>query len=552
MPKYAVGVDFGTLSVRALVAEVGTGRELADAAMDYPHAVMDRVLPDGTPLPPDWALQHPQDYLDCLSAVVPEVLRRAGVRPEDVIGLGVDFTSSTMLPVDADGCPLCVKPEFAGNPYAWVMLWKHHAAQGCASRMEEILKSRGERVLSRYGGKVPSELMLPRLLHLLEEAPEVCWAADRLMEAGDWVVNRLTGTNARSAAMAGYKAFWHAEDGYPSDDCLSALHPALPALVRDKLGHELLPAGAKAGELSAQGHALTGLLPGTAVAVAAIDAHAAFPAIGCAEPGRMLMILGTSACHLTLSSQECMVPGVFGVVKDGMLPGAYGYEAGQSCCGDHLKWLVDHCVPRCDEEEARTRGISVHALLTERAARLRPGESGLMALNWWNGNRSVLQNADLSGLLLGLTLSTRVEEIYRALIEALAYGTRTIVEAFESSGVPVHELYACGGVAKKNALLLQIYADVLGREIRVTRSDQASALGSAMFGAAAAGRAAGGYDCVADAMREMGGVDERVYRPSAENHRVYDELYAEYVRLHDYFGRGGNDVMKRLRVGRAG
>lgn len=299
MPKYAVGVDFGTLSVRALVAEVGTGRELADAAMDYPHAVMDRVLPDGTPLPPDWALQHPQDYLDCLSVVVPEVLRRAGVRPEDVIGLGVDFTSSTMLPVDADGCPLCVKPEFAGNPYAWVMLWKHHAAQGCASRMEEILKSRGERVLSRCGGKVPSELMLPRLLHLLEEAPEVCRAADRLMEAGDWVVNRLTGTNARSAAMAGYKAFWHAEDGYPSDDCLSALHPALPALVRDKLGHELLPAGAKAGELSAQGHALTGLLPGTAVAVAAIDAHAAFPAIGCAEPGRMLMILGTSACHLT-------------------------------------------------------------------------------------------------------------------------------------------------------------------------------------------------------------------------------------------------------------
>ena len=550
MPKYSIGVDFGSLSARALVAEIGTGRELGCASMDYPHAVMSRALPDGTPLKPDWALQHPQDYLDCLRQTVAEALRQSGVKPADVVGLGLDFTSNTMLPIDADGEPLCFRPEFSSVPHAWVMLWKHHAAQKYANRMTEIAEARGERFLSRYGGKVSSEWMAPRLWQIAEEAPQVYDAADRFIEAGDWLVLRLTGSDSPAAGMAGYKMFWDKQDGYPSPDFFRALHPKLTD-VASKLGQHPLPVGSRAGMLSDEGAAMTGLLPGTAVAVANIDSHVAFPAAGVVEPGKLLMILGTSTCHLMLGEAGQDVPCICGVVEDGMIPGLFGYEAGQSCCGDHFKWLIENCVPRAYADEADARGMSLHALLTEKADALRPGESGLIALDWWNGNRSVLADFDLTGLLIGMTLATRPEEIYRALIEATAYGTRMIVENFENHGLCIDSLYACGGIAKKNPMMMQIYADVLKRELRIVRSAQTPALGSAIFGAVAAGSTMGGYDSVADAAREMGGVDERVYIPNPEHSAVYDELYAEYAQLHDCFGRGGNDVMKRLKAIRA-
>ena len=547
MSKYSVGVDFGSLSARALVAEIGTGRELGCASMDYPHAVMSRALPDGTPLKPDWALQHPQDYLDCLRYTVTEALRQSGVNPADVVGLGLDFTSNTMLPIDAAGEPLCFRPEFSAVPHAWVMLWKHHAAQKYANRMTEIAEVRGERFLSRYGDKVSSEWMAPRLWQIAEEAPQVYDAADRFIEAGDWLVLRLTGSDSPAAGMAGYKMFWDKHDGYPSPEFFRALNPKLEN-VSSKLGRQPLPVSSRAGVLNDEGAAMTGLLPGTAVAVANIDSHVAFPPAGVVEPGKLLMILGTSTCHLMLGETGRDVPGICGVVEDGMIPGMFGYEAGQSCCGDHFKWMSENCVPRAYADEADARGMSLHALLTEKADALRPGESGLIALDWWNGNRSVLADFDLTGLLIGLTLATRPEEIYRALIEATAYGTRMIVENFETHGLHIDSLYACGGIAKKNPMMMQIYADVLNRELRIVRSAQTPALGSAIFGAVAAGSAAGGYDSIADAAREMGGVDERVYIPNPEHSAVYNELYAEYAQLHDYFGRGGNDVMKRLKA----
>ena len=550
MSKYSVGVDFGSLSARALVAEIGTGRELGCASMDYPHAVMSRELPDGTPLKPDWALQHPQDYLDCLRYTVAEALRQSGVDPADVVGLGLDFTSNTMLPIDASGEPLCFRPEFSAVPHAWVMLWKHHAAQKYANRMTEIAEARGERFLSRYGDKVSSEWMAPRLWQIVEEAPQVYDAADRFIEAGDWLVLRLTGSDSPAAGMAGYKMFWDKQDGYPSPEFFRALNPKLEN-VTAKLGRHPLPVGSRAGALNEAGAAMTGLLPGTAVAVANIDSHVAFPPAGVVEPGKLLMILGTSTCHLMLGETGQDVPGICGVVEDGMIPGMFGYEAGQSCCGDHFKWMMENCVPRAYADEADARGMSLHALLTEKADALRPGESGLIALDWWNGNRSVLADFDLTGLLIGMTLATRPEEIYRALIEATAYGTRMIVENFENHGLRIDSLYACGGIAKKNPMMMQIYADVLNRELRIVRSAQTPALGSAIFGAVAAGSAAGGYDSIAAAAREMGGVDERVYRPDPENSAVYDELFSEYAQLHDYFGRGGNDVMKRLKALRA-
>lgn len=547
MSKFTLGVDFGTLSARALVVEVGTGRELAAATMDYPHAVMSRELPDGTPLKPDWALQDPQDYLDCLRAIIPEALRQSAVSADDVIGVGIDFTANTMLPVDANGVPLCFHPAYASIPHAWAMLWKHHAAQDRARRIQEIAEARGERFLKRYGGKVSSEWMFPKLWQILDEAPEVYAAADRFIEAGDWIVLQLTGNEMRSASMAGYKAFWHKADGYPSDDFFAAIDPRLAHVVDEKLSRKLYPAGTRAGVVTPEAAKWTGLRAGTAVSVASIDAHVSLPPAGLVDPGKLLMILGTSTCHIMLGDVEREVPGICGVVEDGVVPGLYGYEAGQSCCGDHFKWMIDNCVPKVYCDEADARGMGLHALLTEKAARLRPGESGLVALDWWNGNRSVLVDVDLTGLMVGMTLATRPEEIYRALIEATAYGTRVIVENFEQHGVAIDGLYACGGIAKKNPLMMQIYADVLGREIRVARSTQTPALGSAMFGAVAAGRAFGGYDSIADAAREMGGVDEKSYAPIEENRIVYDALYQEYLRLHDAFGRGGNDVMKRLK-----
>jgi L-ribulokinase len=547
MGKYALGIDFGTLSARALVAEIGTGRELASFSMDYPHGVMDDALPDGTRLPPDWALQHPGDYVDALKAVVPEALKRSGVPAEEIAGVGIDFTACTVLPVDASNTPLCLKPEWAKNPHAYVKLWKHHAAQKEADALNRIARERGEAFLARYGGKTSSEWIFPKIWQILNEAPEVYRAADRFLEAADWVVWLLTGEAVRSACAAGYKALWSKREGYPSPDFFRALDPRLERVVEEKLKGEIRPIGDRAGAITKQAAALTGLKEGTPVAVANIDAHVSMPPAGLTEPGDLIMILGTSTCHIMVGREEKHVPGICGVVEDGIIPGLMGYEANQ-VTGDHFNWFVDHCVPERYAREAREKGVSPHQLLGDKAARLKPGESGLIALDWWNGNRSVLVDGSLSGLILGLTLTTRPEEIYRALVEATAFGARTIHEAFENAGVPVKALYACGGIARKDPFFMQVYADVTGREIRVARSAQAPALGSAMFAAVAAGRQAGGYDSIVDAAREMGGLTDAVYRPDAASHEVYNRLYEEYRQLHDWFGSGGSDAMRRLKA----
>ncbi len=546
--KYSIGIDFGTQSGRAVLVDVATGDVVAVSVKEYTHGVMDEYLPDGvTKLEPDWALQHPKDYLEVLETTIPAVLRESGVKPEDVIGIGVDFTSCTMLPADKEGNPLCFHEEFKSNPHAYVKLWKHHAAQPEANKLNRIAEERGETFLKRYGGKISSEWLIPKIMQILDEAPEIYSAADRFMEAGDWIVMMLTGVEKRNSCTAGYKAIWSKREGYPSNDFFKALDPRLEHVVDEKLSRDIYPLGDKAGELTERMAAVTGLLPGTAVAVANVDAHVAVPAVGIVEPGKMLMIMGTSTCHMVLGDEEKMVPGMCGVVEDGIIPGFQGYEAGQSCVGDHFEWFIENCLPASYTEEARKRGIDIHTLLEEKAGALKPGQSGLIALDWWNGNRSVLVDADLAGLIIGCTLATKPEEIYRALIEATAYGTNVIIEAFENSGVPVRELYACGGIAEKNELMMQIYADVTNREIRISASPQTVALGSAMFGAVAAGRARGGYDSIFEAAKHMSKIKEKYYKPIPENVEVYKKLYAEYKILHDYFGRGANDVMKRLK-----
>ena len=553
MAKYAIGVDFGTESGRAVLVEVANGREVATAVYPYSHGVIDESLPESNVrLEPDWALQDPEDYLRTFQTTVPAVLKESGVSPADVIGVGVDFTACTMLPVKADGTPLCVLPEFRNNPHAWVKLWKHHAAQPEADRINQTARQMKLGWLDRYGGKISSEWFFSKALQILDEAPEIYEAADRMLEATDWVIWQLTGVETRNSCTAGYKALWSKREGFPDRSYFKALDPRLENVVDEKMTRTIRPIGDRAGGLSEQAARWTGLKPGTAVAIANVDAHVAVPAVGVTEPGSMVMIMGTSICHMVLGNEEHVVPGMCGYTEDGIIPGFFGYEAGQSCVGDHFAWFVENCIPGRYEREAKERGIDIHQLLEEKASKLKPGESGLLALDWWNGNRSVLVDVDLTGLLLGASLATKAEEIYRALIEATAYGTRVIVNTFQQNGVPIRELVACGGLPEKNKLLMQIYADVTGLEIKVSASKQTPALGSAMFGALAAGKAAGGYASIYEAAQTMAHIKDETFKPIPENQAVYEKLFAEYLRLHDYFGRGENNVMKTLKKIKAG
>lgn len=548
MKKYSIGVDYGTLSGRALLVEVGTGRELASAVYEYPHGVMDTALPCGKKLGHDWALQHPQDYLDVLAHTIPAVLRESGVNPADVIGIGTDFTACTMVPVKADGTPLCFLPEYQENPHAWVKLWKHHAAQPQANRLNEIAAARGEKWLGNYGGKISSEWAIPKIWQILEEAPEIYDAMDRWIEASDWIVWQMTGEETRNSCTAGYKEMWNKRAGYPSEDFFKALDPRLEHVVEEKLGTIITPLGSRAGGLCPEMAEKLGLPAGTPVAVGNVDAHVCVPAVGIDGPGKMLAIIGTSTCHMMMGREELQVPGMCGVVEDGIMPGFFGYEAGQSCVGDHFAWVIDTCVPESYQQQAKEQGMNIHAYLRAKAEKQKPGEHGLLALDWWNGNRSILVDVDLTGMLLGMTLQTKPEDIYRALIEATAYGTRVLVENYREHGLPVEEFYASGGIAFKDPMTMQIYADVLNMPIKIAGTLQGPALGSAIFGAVAAGKESGGYDSVFEAAREMGKVKDEMYRPIPENVAVYDQIYREYKKLHDYFGCGENDVMKRLKA----
>jgi len=545
--KYSIGVDYGTQSGRAVLVEVSTGNIVAQSTKMYTHGVMEEYLPDGTKLQPDWAIEHPADYIEVLEVTIPDVLKIANVDKKDVIGLSIDFTACTMLPIDKDGVPLCFREELKSNPHAWLKLWKHHAAQPQANKLNKIAEERGEEFLSRYGGKISSEWMIPKIMQILDEAEDIYNMADRFMEAADWVTMQMTGVETRNSCTAGYKAMWHKKKGYPSKEFFKALDERLENVVEEKLSTNIYPQGAKAGELTKEMADKIGLLEGTAIGVANVDAHVAVPAVGITEPNKLLMIIGTSTCDIMCGTEEKIVPGMCGVVEDGVLPGFFGYEAGQSCVGDHFEWFVKNCVPESYYKEAEEKGLNIHQLLTAKAEKLTIGESGLLALDWWNGNRSVLVDVDLTGMMLGMTLTTKPEEMYRALIEATAFGKNIIIENFEQSGVKVDELYACGGISKKNPMMMQIYADVTNKEIFIGASDQTPALGSAMFGAVAAGSKNGGYDSIFDAAKVMGKIEEVSYKPIKENVEAYKKLYAEYKILHDYFGRGDNDVMKRLK-----
>jgi L-ribulokinase len=537
-----VGVDFGTLSGRAVVVRVADGAELGSAVHDYANAVIERELPaTGKPLPPQWALQDPDDWLEVLRRAVPAAVQAAGIAPDQVIGIATDFTASTPLPVLADGTPLCRLPDLADRPHAYPKLWKHHAAQAQADRINALAAERGEPWLARYGGRISSEWEFAKALQILEEDPEIYERMDRWVEGADWIVWQLCGEETRNTCTAGYKAIFQ-DGGFPSEDYLRALDERFADFVADKIGGPLAELGARAGGLTAQAAEWTGLPEGIAVAVGNVDAHVTAPAARAIEPGQMLMIMGTSTCHVMNGDELAEVPGMCGVVDGGIVPGLWGYEAGQTGVGDIFAWFVDNAVPPRYHDEARERGLDVHGYLSELAGQQEVGQHGLIALDWNNGNRSVLVDHDLSGLILGLTLSTRAEDVYRALIEATAFGTRKIIETFEASRLPVRELFVAGGLLR-NPVIMQIYADVTRHALHLIDSDQGPALGSAMHAAVAAGA----YPDIHAASVAMGKVRRDVYAPDEARAGAYDALYEHYSRLHDHFGRGGDDVMHALR-----
>ena len=541
--QYVIGVDFGTLSGRALVARVSDGAELGSAVHEYSHGVMDaKLAATGEPLPPDWALQDPEDYRDVLREAVPAAVAEAGIDPATVIGIATDFTACTVMPTTANGTPLCQLPGMAGRPHSYPKLWKHHAAQPQADRINALAHERGEPWIARYGGKISSEWQFAKALQLLDEDPEIYQQAQRWIEAADWIIWQLCGTETRNACTAGYKGIW--QDGhYPARDFLGALDPRFADFAADKLEHPVSPLGTRAGSLTAEAASWTGLPEGIAAAVGNVDAHVTPPAANATAPGQMVAIMGTSTCHVMNGAALAEVPGMCGAVDGGIVAGMWGYEAGQSGVGDIFAWFTDQAVPGSYPPEAARRGISLFDLLSEEAARQPAGAHGLIALDWLNGNRSVLVDHHLSGAVVGLTLATRAPDIYRALVESTAFGTRVITDAFEASGVPVTELVIAGGLVK-DTFVMQVYADVLNRPLSLISSAQGPALGSAIHAAVAAGA----YPDVPAAAAAMGGKRDAVYTPDPASAAVYDELYAEYVALHDYFGRGTNEVMHRLRT----
>jgi len=536
--RYSLGLDFGTNSVRAVLVETSTGEQIADAVANYPSGKEGVILDKKNDLV---ARQHPKDWLVCMTKVVKAVLSKAkkdrGFKPEKVIGIGIDTTGSTPLPLDQQGTPLAFHKEFSRdiNAYAW--LWKDHSSYEEAEEVIETAKNFRPYYLEQYGGRYYSEWFWAKLLHCRRVAPRVFRSAYTWAEASDWipamlagVIPRKNGANEikRNICAAGHKAIFNKDwDGYPEFDFLAKLDIEL-AELRDRLPNIAYPANEKAGELSPEWAKQLGLKPGIPISIGAFDAHCGAVGSGI-KPGRLVKIIGTSTCDMMIvpkSSGLKGIPGIPGVVEDSIIPGYIGIEAGQTAVGDLFNWFVSEIAPF----------KMGHKELTDKARLIKPGESGLVSLDWNNGNRSILMDARLSGLLLGQSLRTDPAEIYRALIEATAFGARVIVERMGQYGIKVEEVVCCGGISEKNDLLLQIYADVLGMPMKISASNQACALGSAIFGAVVAGKSAGGFASVEDAQAKMCALKPKVFRARAEASAVYDQLYQVYLALHNSFG----------------
>jgi len=530
---YAIGVDFGTESGRAALVDLSGGAVLATSVVRYPSAVIDETLPStGERLPDDYALQDPDDWVKVLKRGIPAVMKESGVDPDQVVGVGIDFTSCTVLPTTSEGTPLCKLKEWRNRKQAWPKLWKHHAAQPVADRLNEVALERGEAFLERYGGRISSEWYFPKLIEVWLEDREIYDAAAQYIEATDWIVWWLTGSECRQTATAGFKAMWSPQEGLPPTEYFTAAYPGFDH-PGEKLGNTFVALGTKAGTLRAEVAKKLKLSESTAVAVGNVDAWVSVPGVGVEEPGTFVIVIGTSICDMIVHPEEVRLPGITGVVKDGILPGMYGYEAGQAAVGDMLAWFVDRLV----------MDSGSYGALEEAAAKLEPGETGLVALDWWNGNRTILADADLTGAIFGLGLHTSREQIYRALLESIAFGSRRIMDNFEEHGLVLSRIVACGGIAERSPLMMQLLADTSGRQVHVPEVSEIPARGAALFGAVAAGV----YPDIGSAIEATRPRQVRTYEPDLDAKQTYDRVYEIYRTLYDTLGRSEVRLMHELK-----
>ena len=540
MEKFVLGVDYGTLSARAVLCSTHNGRVIAQAEQTYPHAVMDKCLPDGTPLPFGFQLQHPADYVYALEMSVTRALQQSGIDPAQVVGMALDFTGSTVIPLDKNGVPLCEREDMRSRPHAYVKLWKHRTAQKEADLLTALCQKYQPDMLNEYGGRVGSEALFPKVLQVIEEDPGVFALTDQFVEGGDYMLRVLTGESVRCTSMAALKAFYRKGKGYP--DFLKEAHPAFDHPENTFLRGRMCDPSEIAGYLTPEMACKLGLPAGIPVAGGHYDAHAAMYAVNVRGEGDAMMTLGTSSGLIFCDRRKSFVQGAVTTVWEADLPGTYGYASGQAAFGDMLGWYVNRAVPPQVTQDAQKAGLDVHAFLSREAEKLRPGESGLVALDWWNGARSCLMDGELSGLMLGMTLQTTPAHIYRALLESLAFGMRRMLDSYRDAGFDIRLLCACGGISLKNPFFMQMLSDVTHLPIRTSKPAPAAAVGACMLAATAAGE----YKTLWDAMEHMNCLDEGMYHPNADNARLYDRLYAEYLVLHDAFGLE-NNVMKRLR-----
>jgi L-ribulokinase len=530
---YSIGIDFGTESGRAMLLDLDSGDELATSVVRYPSAVIDRTLPStGERLPSDWALQDPDDWVTVVEQALPDVVSKAGVLAEEIVGLGIDFTSCTVLPVTAEGVPLCTIDAWREQRHAWPKLWKHHAAQPVADRLNEVALQRGDDFLARYGGRISSEWYFPKLIEVWLEDREVYDACAAFIEATDWIVWHLTGIECRQSATAGYKAMWSEAEGLPPREYFEAAYPGFDA-PGEKLGDTFVPLGTRAGTLRPEVAERVGLPESVAVAVGNVDAWVSVPGVGVQEPGTFVIVIGTSICDMVVHPEETRLPGITGVVKDGILPGLYGYEAGQAAVGDMLAWFVEEMVADPGGYEELERA----------AAKIEPGETGLVALDWFNGNRTILADADLSGAIFGLTLQSTREQIYRALLESIAFGSRRIMDNFEEHGLALSKIVACGGIAERSPLMMQLLADTSGREVHVPSATEIPARGAALFGAVAAGV----FEDIEAAIAATRPKSVRTYTPDPTAKRTYDRVYEIYRTLYEMLGRSHVELLHELK-----
>ncbi len=532
--KYTIGIDFGTLSARAVVLSLNSKKAVSSYTVNYPHAVMDKTLPCGTTLPPDYALQHPDDYIFALKESIVGALKTANIPNTDVLAVGIDFTSCTILPHLDDGTPLCNLDSFKTDPHAYVKLWKHHGAKQEAEDLERVAISRGEKWLGYYNNTVSSENYYSKVLETFRNSPSVYETADRFTEAGDWLSFMLTGEYTHSISFSGFKAYWNKDDGFPSEDYFEAVEPSFKDVVNTKLKPNIVGACECVGEVDERGANLFGLAVGTKVVSPMIDAHSPLISLGITKPGTLMMVLGTSGCYIVNANDRKKLNGICGSSENSVIPGQCTYEAALACFGDQLDWYIKNIL----KDKIRT-----HTELTDKASKLRIGESGLVALNWFNGNRCPLSNFNLSGAIFGLTLTTREHEIYRALLEGACFATAIIIENYKKSGVEINNIIATGGISQKNPFFVGMLADILGIPITVTSAPEAAAYGCAI----AASVVAGEYSSLDDACRELSVPTPKEYLPNFDNHKQYQKLFDVYKSLHNLLGVKHPDIMRSLK-----